>query len=186
MIDFGWFWGSPIRQSDDEHRLVETGYHWHELSHDMIWVAAATFVSALYLSVAYYSESNFKAALPFAAVAAIYSDILLRLLLRRRTVVFRRDGSVRMPYGRPNKIGVRKLRIDHASIASIETTRECEGTGVAIYTVDGQTIIVSHKLRPSSARLVAVQLTKALHELRDSIATVGSTRSAFYAQIAAV
>lgn len=185
MMDFSWFRGLPIRHRDSEHRLVETGYHWHELPHDRVWLVAATGASALYLSVTYYSEANFKMALPCAAVAAIYADILLRLLLRRRSVIFSRDGSVRMPYGRPNKLGVRKLRINHASIASIETTQECEGTGVAIYTVDGQTILVGHKLRTSSARLVAVQITKALHELRDSIATVDSTRSAFYAQVAA-
>lgn len=179
MIYLRWPMGPAIREHDSERRLIATGYQWDEHSHAQLLLAVATAVSAFYLCIVNYPIHGLKGALPFAATVSVSTWAVLWMWFQRRTVMFHRDGAVLTPYGRPNKLGARRLRIHHASIASIEVTNECDGNGVAIYSVEGDTYIVGHRLRAPDARLVAVQLTKALRDMRESLATVHSAQSAF-------
>lgn len=170
--------GPAIRDHDGNGRLIAAGYQWDEFPHIRLLFIGAVLVSSTYLCVVNSRTGGVAAALPFVLSGAISIAVGTWLWECRRTIVFRRDGNVLAPNGLPNRLGVRRMRIDSAAIASIEVTRECEGAGVAIYTVDGETFVISHKLKSPDARLVAVQLTKALRELRESQATVANFRTA--------
>ena len=170
--------GPAIRDHDGNGRLIAAGYQWDEFPHMWLLFIGAVLVSSIYLCVVNSRMGGVAAALPFVISGAASIAVGTWFWECRRTIVFRRDGSVLAPNGLPNRIGVRRMRIDSAAIASIEVTRECEGAGVAIYPVDGETFAISHKLKNPAARLVAVQLTRALRELRESMSTVENFRMA--------
>lgn len=162
---------SPIRNRDRDGRLLLSGYQWTEMAwHQAFKLVAggAAAVIATPIAVAAHGPSGF-ALLLFTALC------LANLAYKRnrlRVITFDREGRVRAPNGLPWFFWRRDLPISHATITSIEALQDREQSNVAIYTAEGQTFIVGELQRLGDARLVAVQLTKALHEIRRSLATV--------------
>jgi hypothetical protein len=86
--------------------------------------------------------------------------------LWRRIILFERGGDILSPHGLPQRFFRRDLPIKHDTITSIEVVQDGNRAAVAIHTDYGETYIVGRLELMADARLVAVQLTKALHELR--------------------
>ena len=170
---------APIRKRDRQGRLLLSGYQWNELAwHQALKLIAggAAAVTATPIAVAAHGPSCFSLLL-FAAFCLVN---LAYKGNRLRVVAFDREGRVLARNGLPRRFWKRVLQINHASITSIEALREGEWVGVAIYTSEGQTFIVSELQRLGDARLVAVQLTKALHEMRHSLAVVHQGNTAAF------
>lgn len=163
--------GPPIRDREPDNNLIASGYQWDERSGIHLVFAVlcvcllALFGMNLWAGFKREAAQFLMAASACGFISSVFWDW-------RRSVIFHRDGRVGTPGGTPRRFWRRQLRTDTSKIASIEVTREGEHYGVGIFTTEGETFIVSHNMRAPDARLVAVQLTKALHELRASNATV--------------
>lgn len=185
MFQMNWLKGSPVRFHHGEKAdrlLYISGYEWREFPPFVFVGVAAVTLFAIGTALHLFLASRFLDSTPFFVVAIVGIGVFEWLWDYRRVVLFWRDGTIETPNGLPDRVGMRELPVNHRAIASIELTRECRGTGVVIYTIEGESIVVGHKLRTADARKVAVQLTKALHQLRDSIATVEAAQQAFYAK----
>lgn len=112
---------------------------------------------------------------PFAAVCAVVAFgcvvIFRRWGARPRAMLFHADGRVTVPHGVPFYPRCTKLNAPHVSFATIEMRRWADGEhGVSVYTRDGDTIAGARGLDEWQARKIVVQLTCALHALRDDTA----------------
>lgn len=108
-----------------------------------------------------------------ASVACVLICILCGSI--ERGIAFHDDGRISLRGGITNWLELAwAMRAQtHAHIASIEVVKmEQGGAGVAIYTTWGGTIILTSGLSEPEARLVAVQLTIALRELRESMTSI--------------
>ncbi len=89
-----------------------------------------------------------------------------------RGIALERDGRISNRGGWVNWLDLVGSPKDLAHIASIEAIKAGQGFGVALFTVYGATFMLSEELSEAKARLVAVQLTMALREMRDSLASI--------------
>jgi hypothetical protein len=159
-----------IRNRDGNGRLVLSGFQWTETAwHETLKLTAfaAAAVIATPIAVSAHGPAGFSLLLftAFCLASLVYKRNRLRV------IAFDREGRVRAPNGLPWFFWRRGLPFSHATITSIEALQDGERNNVAIYTSEGQTFIVSELQRLGDARLVAVQLTKALQEMRHSLAT---------------
>jgi hypothetical protein len=95
-----------------------------------------------------------------------------------RIVMFTREGHILTPHGLPGRPLLRRLEFPHTQINSIETTRNCRDHGVVMFTTEGRTILLAERMFKADAHLAGVQLTKALREIRESMATIANQRRA--------
>lgn len=119
-------------------------------------------------------------ALVFAASAAWILNWQFGAL-PRRSIVFRRDGTITAPNGLPGQGGALRLTQHQADLASIEVGPCFSGlqqdwtSSVQFVAASGLTTTVSQKLHREEARQIAVRLNLALKELRQGAAAVRST-----------
>lgn len=170
-----------IRRRDASRRLAASGYRWGEPRENvkmLVLVAASLNVmAALCVLIALAFMTN-KA--PWIAglliCVAIYGALVLviqRFGFRPRAVIFCADGTTTLPFGIPWFRKHRALRDHHEAIVSIEAGSVRGKDEVAIFSREGSIITVSRFLHPEDAHRVAVQLTAALKELREDLASAG-------------
>jgi hypothetical protein len=171
---------APIRRDDFELVAVETGYWWdqdrlQDLASTGVWTVAGAVFAVIGLL-----KGELVAFALALAVAALTGGYLCAILSRPRIVIFKRDGAILTPNGIPRRIlPVRKLWFPHARIASIELTGDCQNFGVMLFTIDGESVLLAENMHKADARLVAVQLTRALLEMRDGLANARPPRMAY-------
>ncbi|AHB49907.1 hypothetical protein W911_03695 [Hyphomicrobium nitrativorans NL23] len=169
---------NPIRSRSPGGYLEEAGYQWDEarLSGQLI-VAMLGLISGATALVGY--AHGPKPGLIFLLPLALICVVKLTWSIARpRIVVFEADGGISTPNGVAKRFWVERLNFDQTEIASIELTADGTNWGVVLFTKEGRTVLLSHAMQKADARLVAVQLTKALREIRESLSTVESRQRA--------
>lgn len=165
----------PIRRHDADGKLLEAGYRWDQLrlieKLELGGAGAALLCAAPFMYVGHSPEASVACLLAGLALLSILA------LLQRwpRVIVFTREGRVRSPHGIVGRFWERDLGA-LAEVSSIELTSSCRDFGVVLFTTEGRTILLAERMFKADARLVAVQTTKALREIRESIATIAGKR----------
>lgn len=166
--------GPVVRDWDEHKMLTSAGFRWNE---PQMWVfqmfGTGAFVLVPYAMLCLgdpRTPEEFTRKVVLGAAACVAACILMGSI--RRGISFERDGRIRNRGGWMSWLDLIGCQIGHADIASIEVTKTEEGFGVAIYTTEGGTEILSENLSEAQARLAAVQLTIALREMRASLSTV--------------
>lgn len=170
---------SKIRNFDANNYLVQAGYQWTESSVPLQiggWLAmAASFLPFMIGMLA----ANMPGG---GAGLLIFGGIGLAMLIgghmvanvwahRARSLIFESGGDIRVPHGIPFTGHARTLTCRVDEVANIELHPGYnQDTGVALLSTEGDTVLVAHNLKTDSGRKVAVQLTRALEELRLSLA----------------
>lgn len=162
-----------IRERDAQGRLIAAGFGWLEPV-EVIQIPFALGALALFFCAcaAASSAAPREAAIMFgiAALACVVIVVLFGSI--DRGIAFTQDGRVSVRGGWINRLELLRTVKEHAAIASIETIRTHRGSGVVVLTSWGGTFIFADGLEEPAARLVAVQLTIALRELRDSLTSI--------------
>jgi hypothetical protein len=153
--------------------LIEAGYRWDQFRILEMLGFGALGVGVLVLAPFMHAGHSPEAGVATAAAGFAMLAGLAWVVKRPRMIVFTRDGRVLAPNGIADRFWVRNLG-PIADVSSIELTSSCRDFGVVLFTTEGRTILLAERMRKADARLVAVQLTKALHEMRQSLATIGS------------
>jgi hypothetical protein len=169
-----------IRERDDDGRLIAAGFTWLEpvevISIPFSVLALALFLMAGGAASDAETPTGAAVALGLAAFACILICILCGWI--NRGIAFTREGRVSVRGGWINRLEMLWSIKEHAGIASIETVKTHRGTAVVIYTAWGGTFPVTDALSESEARFVAVQLTIALREIRESISSIRTFQQA--------
>jgi hypothetical protein len=163
-----------IRERDDEGRLLAAGFKWSE---PVEWVQLVFGIGAFVLVFYALAGSMDRRTPPDAAFfvgLGAAASVLICILCGsiERGIAFQRDGRVRVLGGWSNWFDLYFRLKEHAYIASIEIVKTQFGTGVAILTTGGGTIMLSQALSEPAARLAAVQLTIALREMRTELTSI--------------
>ncbi|MGD9668822.1 MAG: hypothetical protein AB7U75_07145 [Hyphomicrobiaceae bacterium] len=168
-----------IRMNDREGRLTSAGAAWREESKFGMYASAIMiifFVGGFVCSISILMDGRHGLEwlwLPAASIigfVATCSDAP-ESCLKRRGILFRRDGSVYVPYGIPFDRRSGDLPWRQNIFRSIEVRRTREhGYVVDIHTSEGDAIMIAWRINEGTARKLAVQLTKALRELREATA----------------
>ena len=170
------FWRHrPIRERDASGVLIAAGYRWDQYRILEMTGFGAFATIMLILAPVMYANHSPPAGVACAAAGLAMLMGLAWVVKHPRIIVLTRDGRVRAPNGITGRFWVRDLG-SIAEVASIELTSSCRDSGVVLFTTEGRTILLAESMRKVDARLVAVQLTKALHEMRQSLASVGNRR----------
>lgn len=166
-----------IRRRDADGALIEAGFAWYEQRPFWVWARVATqvvlgFVACIPLLVLVLSPYKLVPAIfGVACIAAIrlLSRVPPQILVYRRQLTFHADGAAYYTYGCPWFGGVTSSRMPapHSAIASIESRSFGLTCGVGAYYRSGelQPLTINQPYE-EVARLIAVQLTLALEELR--------------------
>lgn len=177
-----------IRNQDASARLCAAGASWVELRDSYAIagsVIACTGVVALALGIAsagdsYAQRSGAATGLLVVAGFLIVAGVVLwaTMRCRRRAVVFQLDGVISTPHGLPGYEGWRAVEGNHAGIVSIESRLHRGEYIVVIVSYEGDQVWVSQNLTQDRALKVAVQLSRALSELRSAQAAGARQRAA--------
>lgn len=164
-----------IRERNADGTLREAGYRWDRFR--MLEMAGfGTFgIGVLILAPFMYADHSPPAGVASAAAGLAMLMGLAWVVKRPCIIVLTRAGRVLAPNGIAGRFWVRDLG-PIAEVSSIELTSFCRDSGVVLFTTEGRTILLVEGMRKVDARLVAVQLTKALHEMRQSLASIGSRK----------
>ena len=164
-----------IRERDQDGTLLAAGFKWTE---PVPWVLPMFGTGALVLY--FYAlgcgvDPRTPRAFTFMVGAAACACVVICILCGSvdRGIAFRLNGEVSLRGGIVNWLELVGSFKDHADIVSIETTKTEQGFGIAVYTKWGGTIMLSTALKEPRARLVAVQLTHALRERRETMTSIG-------------
>lgn len=177
MISFNGWRHWPVRRKDKD-GLTESGYVWDEVRFKFYVLLALVAACGVIASTVAMLHRGFTDALVVLIPALTLLVPVVWVYRRPRTVVFRRDGAILTPHGVRGRLGVRKLRFPHWEIASIELCPQGEDFGVMLFTTEGASVLLAKDMYNGDARLVAVQLTKALREMRESMAVLASQKRA--------
>ena len=168
-----------IREWDEKGLLKAAGYKWTET---LEWLIAFFFMCALGLALvglACAAAGPIRAGgveLLFFGASVVCLLMALLFGTIERGLSFERDGRIRNRGGWVNWLDMFDGFREHKDIASIEITKTERGMAVAAYTTWGGTWILSDGLSEAHARLVSVQLTLALRELRESLTSMRSVQ----------
>lgn len=166
----------PTRRHDTNGSLMEAGYQWDQLRLiEKLGLGGAGTSLIFAAPVMYVSHSPQGG---FACLSAGFALLAILMALQKwpRVIVFTRRGHILTPHGIPGRLFLRKLDFLHTELVSIELTRDCRDYGVVLFTSEGRTVLVAERMFKADARLVAVQMTKALREMRETMATMASQR----------
>jgi len=172
--------GPIVRERDIRGQLTAAGYCWAERFEDILPALAGPSAIAIVIGVAqlFNHTATWMTALGPIIFGCIGLPLSVWFSVLERAVIFERNGRIAFPHGTFGSFWKRAFYRPHQDIASIEVTpQNYHGRSrfsVALFTVHGETWIVSGNLSNAQARLVAVQLTRALKELRDSMATLST------------
>ena len=167
----------PHRVRDDK-GLSESGYVWDERRLDFYLVLGFFSFAGLIGFLVASADRGVIYALPALFLGVFVAGLMVWYLKHPRVVIFRRDGAILTPHGVRRQFGVRKLKCQHWEVASIELCGQGEDCGVMLYTSEGVSVLLADDMHQGDARLVAVQLTKALREMRESMAVLASQKPA--------
>lgn len=178
----------PLRVRDDDGQLIAAGYQWMEdrpvieLGKTFIigGLAALAFWFALREVfnpsnvVRYTGPVGQLLILALAAIGVALSGWAYKVAnkgtWRRRSLLIYKSGRLSAPYGLPTNLLIphtSPLEYDiPAPIASIEAQRGDQFNPVNIYFSDGSRLLVDKQSSYDGAREIAVQLTRAVQELR--------------------
>jgi len=170
---------TPIRDRDEQGRLVSSGAYWTEFqatSYALLFGGGvALFPLGLILAVAN----------PFFALFAWAGGVVAIVAAKKgsrlpRSLIFTDEGKMLALNGLPFHPGSSLVEGHHDAIVSVEATGRTypdnpsnsswkrDAINVALIAAGGETIYVSRDLSPEQARNVAVQLTLALLDIRQS------------------
>lgn len=168
-----------IREHDRAGCLINAGAEWREESRfgmyetailGMVCVGVFFYSIALVHGGRYGLQPLWLTAVCVAGFVFVCRDAV-DTCLPRRAIFFRRDGSVYVPRGIPFDRRAGELGWTQDIFRSIELRKTREhGFAVDIHTSEGDAIMIGWKMSEAAARKLAVQLTKALRELREAIA----------------
>lgn len=186
----------PLREYDAKGQLVAAGYQWLEAKKSSRFVRITfvliPFVFAIEISLWYALDTiiypppqslymqSFGPAPRIAwnifllAVPVVLGVLLVRFMnrdsWRRRALLIHREGFISAPHGLSNNQYIADTRpityrID-SPIASIEMRDNRDNYPVNVYFSDGTRLLVDVNSSRDDARIIAVQLTRALQEIR--------------------
>lgn len=169
-----------IRNLDTRtHRLAEAGYQWKETNQGVQitgWTIMGFSSFAFLLAWAIAGMRNGSDAASVLMLIG-FGMLLVGHMIgnvwahRMRSIIFEATGPIRAPQGLPLAMHVTELGCRVDEISNIELDRSANGQqAVSIISIEGDTVLVAHNLLPDTARKVAVQLTRALDDLRLSLA----------------
>jgi hypothetical protein len=166
----------PIRRYDDDRRLLEAGYRWDQLrlieKLGLAGAGAGLICAAPFMYVSHSPQAGFACLIAGVALLAL----LAGLQRWPRMIVFTREGHILTPHGLPGRPFLRRLDFPHTQVVSVELTRDCRDYGVVLFTNEGRTVLLAERMFKADARLIAVQVTKALREMRESMAVIAGKR----------
>ena len=162
-----------IRERNADGSLREAGYRWDQFRIPELLGFGALGVGVLVLAPFMHAGHSPEAGVGTAAAGLAMLAALAWVVRYPRMIVFTREGRVRAPHGIAGRIWARDLG-PLSEVSSIELTSSCRDFGVALFTTEGRTILLAERMCKADARLVAVQATKALQEMRQSMATMAS------------
>lgn len=174
-----------IREHDANGQLIQSGCLWQEqslgISSAFLIVAAST-IGPFVLAVALMSSGSFLAGFLTLFIGPIVVGLTLWAAIPRPScgLIFERDGTMRTPHGFP---GYRRREIvtgHHDDVVSLEAKPSGGPGNVQMFQVrmlfkSGDLVILSEHLHEAAALKVAAQLSRALEDLRRSVATAGQT-----------
>jgi hypothetical protein len=175
----------PIRSRDEDGHLMAAGVQWTERREvaEIGWtlLVIACFGTAVGVLVSFAMTGATPtgvwtiAALIVACVYCVYRAC--RVPGRRRALIFHRDGRTTAPFGFAHyRRRFRELSAHNAEFVSIEARGQQEaGSDVLVFTRCGDVVYAGGRLDPDHAHKVAVQLTLALSELRESMSGANRT-----------
>jgi hypothetical protein len=169
-----------IRERDAQNRLTAAGFSWPEVS--QAWLVAGLFVLGMgtLMAVGAMLNGMFTPYHPYAGpppagagpgllMMGLGVLLLVVACLRRRTIIFTVEGDILAPQGLPGQIGRDRVGGHHDSIASLENMQMKDEKGVVrLISYGGDTVYLSGQVHRDTALKVAVQLTKALNEIRQA------------------
>lgn len=163
-----------IRERDASGKLTAAGFEWSEPVEVIALPLAVLAVGLLFYAgaVAHDARAPSGASVLFVIAAIVCAALGYFLGSTDRGIAFTHDGKVSIRGGWINGLEMLFTIAEHADIASIEMTTTHRGHAVVILTTWGGTYVLSNGLDEPHARLVAVQLTIALRQIRESIADV--------------
>lgn len=165
-----------IRRHDANGSLMEAGYQWDQLrlieKLGLGGAGTSLIVAAPVMYVGHSPQGGFACLAAGLALLAI----LIALQKWPRIVMFTRDGSILTPHGLPGRPFLRREDFLHTDVVSVELTRDCRDYGVVLFTSEGRSVLLAERMFKADARLVAVQVTKALREMRESMAVIAGKR----------
>lgn len=153
-----------FRKYDASGKLVAAGFQWQEFNIKVV-LAGFCYIPLL-MWIAYYFLSNDAGPIQLLLIIALAISIAIYIAgsrFRPKSVIFTTDGTIETPFGFG---GYKDKRIggNHRNIVSIEVGRR---EHVQMISNDGDTVVITgQELTDITARKVAVQLTKALEEIR--------------------
>ena len=168
-----------IRMNDREGRLASAGAAWREESKFGMYASAIMiifFVGGFVCSISILMDGRHGLEWLWLPVASIIGFVATcsdapESCLKRRGILFRRDGSVYVPYGIPFDRRAGDLAWTQDIFRSIEVRKVREHDyAVDIHTSEGDAIMIAWRMNEGTARKLAVQLTRALRELREATA----------------
>lgn len=180
------FDAAPIREHDASGRLIAAGAEWNEprvLVQESVFAVAVIVVLAAIAGCVGAVAADEKSVwlLVLAGSIGVLAGLrrVWKRAWRRRSLVFRKDGSMPMPHGLPHFPRNRHVGGDHAWIGSIEVkARPCQQHEVVLYCAGGDVVTVATRLDEWRAHKVAVLLTTALGAMRESLANAGQAGQA--------
>lgn len=163
-----------IRERDANANLTAAGLAWLEPV-EVILLPFSVLSFALLLGAggaASHARTPILAVIALVIAAILCIAICFLLGSTSRGIAFTREGRISIRGGWVNRLEMMWSLKEHADIASIETIKTNRGHAVVIFTTWGDTHLMSDGLDEAEARLVAVQLTIALRQIREAISNI--------------
>lgn len=162
----------PVRERDADGRLTAAGLEWTEQRRSAFGILVVISTIALIGGVPTLLVGASHPAWAMFALVACAMAIARLTPGRTRALIFHEDGSTSAPFGfAHHPRWFREVSGSNVNIVSIEARgHRNEPHHVAMYSRSGEVAYVAGRLEADNAHKVAVQLTLALAELRESLA----------------
>lgn len=168
LLEFDW---TPIRERDADGRLTAAGLQWTEQRRTAFGILVVISAIALIGAVPTLLVGASGATWGLFTLVACAMAIARLTPARKRALIFHEDGRTSAPFGfahHPRRY--REVYGTNANVVSIEARgHRNEPHHVAMYARNGDVAYVAGRLESDNAHRVAVQLTLALAELRESL-----------------